>query len=98
MAMTFNDWADRWLRYQISKGVHPAIALSTLEDFGRWYLFTTFDPIAPPRIVNKADRYIILEVKADQLAIFCRKCCQTSFNANDVKQLYCSHCKQFHNS
>lgn len=40
--------------------------------------------------------YEIVYSKSGQQGIRCNKCGLTSFNPNDIKYLYCDHCKLFH--
>jgi len=35
-------------------------------------------------------------IQKDRAAITCHFCHKTSYNKNDVEQLYCGHCKIFH--
>lgn len=41
----------------------------------------------------KPVRYVVAE---DGRSITCTRCGMTSYNANDVAQRYCAHCKRFH--
>jgi hypothetical protein len=38
----------------------------------------------------------LLEDKTGKIAIQCLRCGRISHNPNDVRQLYCGHCHQFH--
>ena len=44
-------------------------------------------------MIEEGPTYVI---ESDPLRITCKVCNRTSFNENDVKNLYCGHCHAFH--
>jgi hypothetical protein len=103
MKLELDEWAELWFRDKVGRGMHAGFVLNELETFRRSLGMPAAERPALPRIVAQTDRYIIVELATDAAggstsAIFCRRCCSTSFNHGDVQQLFCGHCKQFHNS
>jgi hypothetical protein len=98
--MTLDQWAELWFRHQVNRGQSPAMVLSELEAFRASMTMLDCQRPTLPRIVAMADRYIIVELalaeRGSTTAIFCRRCYATSYNPNDVQQLYCGGCHQYH--
>jgi uncharacterized lipoprotein YbaY len=110
VTLTIDQFNDAWFSHLINIGIHPAQALTMLEQFRQHQVSGASEVGFQSRIVLPADHFIIVEVGDSEarprrasshasrgvLGIFCRRCFSLSFHPDDVQQRYCARCKQFH--